>query len=215
MHKKWIIAPLAIGLGIGLWTLQSTTPTPAPTLAVATPSAPNLSQQTPEGNTASAQDAEAAAWLQHPKVIDYLKKQSDKVALREYFNNPDNDPDQAQAMWKYIATLESEGAIMAFEAMHLKMAWLEKNTSDRDAFDAAATDLVNEYRARAAASAEQYNPENTPEFKRYKIAERVIIEEVNGMTQFPGGLDRQAYLRQRLLVARQQAYGAPAAGEEE
>lgn len=145
--------------------------------------------------------------LNNTKVQQYLQRQTEKQALQDYFNNPDNDAEAAKKAWLLIEKTEAEGGVLAYEALHLKMAWLEKNNPDRASFEAAAKDLMTTYQEKSLAAAEKYNPENTPAFKNYKAQELEIIQEVNRLETIPKGLTREAYLRERLLAARIAAYG--------
>ncbi|BFM11982.1 hypothetical protein R50072_21350 [Simiduia litorea] len=167
------------------------------------------SRSTPKRDAAKleADNLEQQLLLGHASVQQYLKRQTDKQALHDYFNTSGNDADEAKAIWLQIETLEAEGGVLGFEALHLKMAWLEKNSTDRAAFEAEAKDLLAHYQEKSQASTEKYNPENTPEFKSYKAQELQIIQEVNRLDTIPRGLSREQYLREKLLAARMAAYG--------
>ena len=145
--------------------------------------------------------------LGNTSVQQYLKRQTDKQALQDYFNNLENDVETANKIWLQIEEIEGEGGILAFEALHLKMAWLEKNTANRAEFEEKAKNLLAHYQEKSRASTEKYNPENTPEFKNYKAQELQIIQEVNQLEAIPRGLSREEYLREKLLAARIEAYG--------
>lgn len=58
----------------------------------------------------------------------------------------------------------------------------------------------------AKPAARQYDPAAIPGFNRYKQSEQAIIAEVAAMDGFADEAERQAYLRQRLLEARIEAY---------
>ncbi|UTA48917.1 hypothetical protein L1F30_05060 [Simiduia sp. 21SJ11W-1] len=183
-------------------TQAPTTPTSTqPGLNNATGAASSSLQST-EGTL----NPEQQALLKAPEVQAYLQREADKAAMQAYFNSDPNNPDTAKAMWDYIERLEAQGSVMGFEALHLKMAWLQKNSANEAAFKERADALVAHYREHASASAALNNPENTPQFKTYKAEEKAIVAEVNAMSQIPNGLSRQAYLRERLLQARQRAY---------
>ncbi|MDN3640138.1 hypothetical protein QWY82_15160 [Simiduia curdlanivorans] len=201
-----------IGFGIGLflaliagtWFLFKPSYSP---VAHHEPVASNSRHTADDAPTSDQENLQQQLLLNHDRVQQYLKRQTDKQALQDYFNNPDNDTNEAKAVWLQIEALEAEGGVLGFEALHLKMAWLEKNSTDRAAFEAKAKDLLAQYQEKSQVAAAQYNPENTPEFKSYKAQELDIIRAVNQMETFPRGLTREAYLREKLLAARMAAYG--------
>ncbi|WP_323847338.1 hypothetical protein [Microbulbifer magnicolonia] len=153
-------------------------------------------------------EEEIAALLSHPRVATYLQREGDKKALREYFSGSDTAPSDAE-IWQLIESIESRGHILAYEALALKLAWLERNSATKAEFDQAAAALVETYRQKAERSAREYDPyEDVPGFAEYKAAEKRIVREVQEMSSFPDGMSRQEYLRKRLQEARQAAYGS-------
>lgn len=148
-----------------------------------------------------------AALLEDPRVQGYFARQQDKQALEDYFTSDTSALSSSEA-WSLIETIERDGRVMAYEALALKLAWLERNSVGEAEFRDAARDLVAEYRARAEQSVREYNPyEDVPGFAEYKEAERRILQEVQAMESFPNGMTRQEYLRRRLQQAREAAYG--------
>ena len=155
--------------------------------------------------TQAPNDNEKQALLANPKVKAYLAKEDRKQELKDYFDNPaGHDP---EAIYQLIEHIENEGRMVAFEALSLKLAWLEKNTNDPEEFKTKSERIINEYKQKSQTMNAQYKPENTPGFTEYKQQEKAIIAEVNGMTDFPDGHNKQSYLRARLLQARILAYG--------
>lgn len=156
-------------------------------------------------DTLNIDDAQKQAWLEHPRVKAYFEKESQKQQLKDYFDNPSgHDP---QAIYSLIEKIEAEGRMVAFEALSLKLAWLEKNTTDADEFKTKSEAIINQYKQKAQQMNAQYKPENIPGFTQYKAQEKQIIDEVNNMSSFPDGHSKQSYLRERLLQARIVAYG--------
>ena len=45
-----------------------------------------------------------------------------------------------------------------------------------------------------------------PRFDDYRACERAVVAEVAGMREFPNGVTRDEYLRQRLQAKREAAY---------
>lgn len=143
--------------------------------------------------------------LSHPNVERYLAREARKEKLQGYFN--DEQGSDADSAWKLIEEVEGEGGMLAYEALALKLAWLEKNSESKAEFDQASEALLESYRTRAQQATEQYDPyRDVPGFAQYKEMETRIVAEVQGMTSFPEGMSRQEYLRNRLQEAREQAY---------
>lgn len=148
------------------------------------------------------------AVMSHPNVRRYLEREARKESLQAYFSDLENH-DNAEAAWKLIDEIERDGGMLAYEALALKLRWLEQTSADKAAFDSAAEELLDEYRQRAQRSTEAYNPyEDVPGFAEYKALERKIVAEVRELDRFPDGMSREEYLRKRLQEAREQAYGS-------
>ncbi len=141
------------------------------------------------------------------RVDAYLELERTREALREYFDDPEGQADNAQAIYETIDRLEREGRVIGFEAMHMKLSWLALNTPDEATYEERATELMEDYAAKDRAAREAFKPESIPGFTDYKTREAEIIAEVNRMDSFPQGQTRQQYLRERLLEARIEAYG--------
>jgi hypothetical protein len=173
--------------------------------AAATTAVPAVEAPPPGPAPAAAQPDRVD--LSDAVLAAYLEREQDRALLRDYFAEPEARRDQADEVWRLIETLETEGRVLAFEGLHLKMAWLEVNSASEAEFRERAEALLQDYRERARAAAQRYDPADVPGFNRYKELEREIIAEVQAMSTFPDGMDRQTYLRQRLQAARIEAYG--------
>ncbi|AFU98353.2 hypothetical protein [Simiduia agarivorans] len=197
MKQPLIIATTCMAAGgLLFWSFSSDAPQPSTS---ATPPA-GFGNAYPGGTTrATPQSLE-----QEPEVAAYLQREAQKQQLQAYF--ADTGDMDAEEAWALIETLEQQQRVLGFEALHLKLAWLEKQHDNRDDFEAAAKALMEDYRQRAASQA-PYRPEDIPGYTDYKARELAIIEHVNGMHSFPNGMSREEYLRQQLLEARMEAYG--------
>ncbi|NVK37039.1 MAG: hypothetical protein HWE18_03860 [Gammaproteobacteria bacterium] len=216
MNKLQLIMVLGVILAAGLtWQLASmpkldtaeqANPTSTPAVSTIETTQPATSHpNNDELSELNPSDAEQASWLEHPNVKAYFARQEQKQTIKEYFDNPaGHDP---QAIYELIEKIESEGRMVAFEALSLKLAWLEKNTTDKATFQAKSQAIIDAYKQKAQAMNDAYQPEDIPGFTQYKAQEKRIIAEVNAMTQFPEGHNKQSYLRERLLQARILAYG--------
>lgn len=142
--------------------------------------------------------------LSNEKTLAYLKKEEEKKRLQDYFENPTGE--NPQAIFELIEKIEQEGRVVAFEALSLKLAWLELNTTDAQDFQTKSEQVIEEYRKKAADSQAAHQPSSIPGFDEYKEREQAIIHEINSMHEFPDGHTRQSYLRSRLQQAREMAY---------
>lgn len=216
-NKKFIVVPLTAALLIlGWWQFSelskesdSSANTPGHSAAVQNELAPAETAAVPDGTAETALDSETLqAMLAHPRVQDWLQREEDKHRLENYFKAERPGEEESQAVWELIETLERESRVMATEALAMKLAWLEKNASNELEFRERADALIGQYRQKAEQNARVDNPENDPRFIAYKSEEARIVAEVKAMQSYPDGMSQQAYLRQRLLEARQRAYGS-------
>ncbi|MBB3063062.1 hypothetical protein [Microbulbifer rhizosphaerae] len=194
-----VVIVLALGTGVATWRYffsptQSSADTP--TVPVADDSGPSPAKQSRE---------DLSSLLSDPRVQRYFQREKDKRSLQDYFSN--SGELSAEESWRLIEAIEAEGRIMAYEAMALKLAWLERNSASKVEFDRAAGELVEGYRQKSQQSVEEYDPyEDVPGFAEYKEMEAQIVREVQQMTTFPDGMSKQEYLRRRLQEARENAY---------
>ncbi|MFC6634530.1 hypothetical protein [Microbulbifer taiwanensis] len=198
-----VVITLALGASVATWRyLSPSSPDGAEKPLAALPA------EAPDDALAIPDQQELASLLSDPRVQTYFQRQKDKQALSDYFSDEGGEL-TAEEVWQLIETIEREGRMMAYEAMALKLSWLERNSASKAGFDAAARELVEEYRQKSSQSTEEYNPyEDVPGFTEYKKAEKRIVREVQQMSTFPNGMSRQEYLRERLLEAREAAYGS-------
>lgn len=148
--------------------------------------------------------------LENSTVTQYLQRQRNKQRLNDYFSrNTAASNQENEAIWQLIETIEADSGMMAFEALALKLKWLERNTADQQEFDEAAKGLINAYRLKSKKVQQAYDPyKDTPGFAEYKAEETKINAEVQQMNTFPEGKTKQQYLRERLQTAREKAYGS-------
>ncbi|WP_308363811.1 MULTISPECIES: hypothetical protein [unclassified Microbulbifer] len=195
-----VVIALALGAGVATWRYffspaQSSADIPTE-VTVADDSDPSPAKQGRE---------DLSSLLSDPRVQRYFQREKDKRSLQDYFSN--SGELSAEESWQLIEAIEAEGRIMAYEAMALKLAWLERNSASKSEFDRAAGELVESYRQKSQQSAEEYDPyEDVPGFAEYKEMEAQIVREVQQMTTFPDSMSKQEYLRRRLQEAREKAY---------
>ncbi|GAB3285650.1 hypothetical protein [Parahaliea aestuarii] len=213
---------LALLLAVLVWTRTASESESQAAAAAAVPSsvqqhgtgghgaATAVSEQSTDVSTGGAGDMPSPLDLADPRIASYLSREQDKSALQAYFANPDASELSAAAAWRLIEQVEADGRVMGFEALYLKLAWLERNSGSEAEFQRRSAELLAQYRQRAEQAARDDSPERDPAFADYKQRERQIMDEVAAMDDIPNGLTRQAYLRQRLLEARMAAYGESA-----
>lgn len=154
------------------------------------------------------QEQSLSAVMSHPNVKRYLEREARKEKLQQYFTDVSAHDNKAE-VWELIGQIERDGGMLAYEGMALKLAWLERHSDSEAAFSEASEQVLAEYRARAERSVGTYDPyKDLPGFAEYKAREQDIVAEVSEMTQIPGGLSKQEYLRKRLLAARERAFAS-------
>jgi len=152
------------------------------------------------------ENAEMEELLSHPRVKAYLDQEQAKQALKDYFANLGNL--SSEQAWDAIEQVENENRVTGYEALSLKLAWLEKNSINEADFKQRAEALFNIYRDQAQSIISRYDPHTeVPGFSTYKDLERSIVEEVQQMSSFPDGMSKHEYLRKRLQEARETVYG--------
>lgn len=152
------------------------------------------------------ENAEMEELLSHPRVKAYLDQEQAKQALKDYFANLGNL--SSEQAWDAIEQVENENRVTGYEALSLKLAWLEKNSINEADFKQRAEALFNIYRDQAQSVISRYDPHTeVPGFSTYKDLERSIVEEVQQMSSFPDGMSKHEYLRKRLQEARETIYG--------
>lgn len=211
-HKLalWGVSCLTAGAVVAVLGLTRGEPTGSDDLIPPPPQVAGQLDPAPEAiadDTQPPQDQAVEALLEHPRVQEYLAEETDKRALQDYFAGGDGAISDDEA-WALIERIERESRVLAFEALTLKLAWLDRNSDNKDDYDQRSAEILAQYRQRSERQLQQYDPyEEVPGFARYKELEAEIVREVQQMESFPEGLSRQAYLRQRLQAARQEAYG--------
>lgn len=198
---RWsLLATVALGAPVAVWHFSQP----------GTSSAAEVSTEIPESPPSAAAEPDPQQLKQllvDPRVKSYFQREEDKQSLSDYFSGEPGELTDEEA-WQLIGDVEREGRVMAYEALSMKLAWLERNSANKAEFDSTAAELVEEYRQRAKRSAEGYDPyRDVPGFADYKEAEKRIVRQVQEMDSFPDGMSRQEYLRKRLQEARGKAYG--------
>lgn len=157
---------------------------------------------------------EQRALLEDPRIIQFAQRLDFEEELQRFFQeaaelDAQQRQNRADQLEQQLARYEQETQVSAPEALMVRLALLQLLEQDEAAAKAAATELIERYQARSEERLEAWRSAPKPEFDRYKVREKEIVEEVMALDRIPGGLTRDQYLRQRLLEARIETMGQP------
>ncbi|WP_242108073.1 hypothetical protein [Luteimonas aquatica] len=160
-----------------------------------------------------ASATELAALRATPQARDYAARRAFDADIRAYLReasamNAVQRSERARALSAQIDAYERARQLSAGEALLLRAALIQASGAEEPARAEQMAALVQRYRDTAQRREAEWNAQlqHDPKFRDYKSREREIVAEVMAMPHIPGGLSRDAYLRQRLLQAREQAY---------
>ena len=179
---------------------------------------PTSSRLPTAGDTTPASDAAAgrdvAALEATPQARQWRQRRDFARRLKAFLAEAPHlgtvaRSEQARAFSAAVDADERARRMSAGEAFLLQAALIDAGAVDEDARVEALARLTERYRTDAARREQAWRTQlrNDPRFRDYKASERRIVAEVVAMPEIPGGLSRDAYLRQRLLQAREHAYG--------
>lgn len=145
-----------------------------------------------------------------PQMRAYRERQAFEQSLRDFLDEaqpltPAEREARATALVAGVDQYEQAGQLSAAEAVALRLALL-RETGDDDTYARESARILSEYKARNDAAMQAFIDNQPPEFINYKAREREIVREVQQMTEFPGGMTRAQYLRERLQAAREESY---------
>jgi len=145
-----------------------------------------------------------------PEMRAYRERQQFEQSLRDFLANTDQlTPEERAARAKVLVAqvdkYEQASQLSAAEALALRLALL-RETADDVEYTGESERIIAEYAARNEAAMQAFLANQPPEFTDYKAREREIVREVQQMTEFPQGMTRAQYLRDRLQAAREESY---------
>jgi hypothetical protein len=149
-----------------------------------------------------------------PQARDWLGQQRFESDARAFVRDAAKLPAgerarRAQALETQIERRERSGELSAGETMLLRAALVDATSADDAERRARLAALAERYRADAARREAAFAARQRadPRMQRYKAREKAVVAEVMAMKAIPGGLTRDEYLRQRLLLERERAFG--------
>lgn len=147
--------------------------------------------------------------MSDPNIQAWQAQQDFKNRITAFFNEAKTFPavrrrSEAAELTEQVKTYESEKRLTAAEAMMLRVELIRASVDDEQEQTRQIQTLNDQY--RQAYDQSQAQATSDPRMQDYKQREREIVQRVMGMTQFPDGMDRDAYLRQQLQQARVQVF---------
>lgn len=155
---------------------------------------------------------EQQALLEDPRVIKFEQRLAFQQQVRDYFDQAENltgdeNQQQAEALERQLAHYEQTGEVSTPEALMLKLALINTTVADEARQQELAQVLIERYRQASQQREQAWLADRDPRFETYKDREQAIVAEVMAMDQFPGGMTRDQYLRERLQQARIDSMG--------
>jgi len=209
--KPFIIAVAAAAALIMFWPEQADTP---PEQSDARQ--PDAAAEQPATNLSATDNLtpEQQALLDDPRIIQFAQRLEFEEELQRLFRETaELEPQQRQAradhLEQQLTHYEQETQVSAPEALMVRLALVQLLEQDEAAAKAAAAELIERYQAQSETRLEAWRSASRPEFERYKVREKEIVDEIMALDRIPDGLTRDQYLRQRLQEARIETMGQP------
>lgn len=204
------------GIGLGFFLFQQAPPDipeDAPDLGQPAGSGAARGSK-PEGNGELPDQLTAAqqAILDDPRTLSFGRRLDFQSDVRNFFDQADQLSEeqrkqQADALKEKLQDYEEADEVSSTESLMLQLALIKTTVGDESLQKQAMTDLIEDYKTQSEARKAEWEAEPRPEFDAYKAREKDIVEEVMAMDRIPGDMDRNEYLRQKLMEARIEAAG--------
>ncbi|BES72908.1 hypothetical protein RE428_39260 [Marinobacter nanhaiticus D15-8W] len=215
IHVTILLCALA-GVGLGLILFQQAPPDipeDAPDQGQSAVSG-TVQGDKPEGNGALPDQITEAqqAMLDDPRTLAFGRRLDFQADVRSFFDQADQLSEeqleqQAQALKAELEKYEEADEVSAMESLMLQLALIKTTVGDESVQKQAMTDLIDDYKTQSEARKAEWEAQPRPEFDAYKAQEKAIVDEVMAMERIPGDVDRNEYLRQKLMEARIEAAG--------
>ncbi|QQP96428.1 hypothetical protein [Lysobacter enzymogenes] len=115
---------------------------------------------------------------------------------------------RAQALQAQVERYEQADELSAGETMLLRVGLIQATVPDEAQQALMVQRLAQRYKAQAQQREQAWAEQQAhdPKFQAYKRSEAQIVADTMKMRQFPDGLTRDEYLRQRLQAERERIY---------
>lgn len=182
-------------------------------LATACSEQPSARAAAQAGPASTSSQARIRALENTPQAREWLGQQRFEQDARTFVRDAKNMSHaererRAQALETQIEAREQSGELSAGDTVLLRAAMIEADSATSSEQMSRLAALAERYRTdaarREAAFAAQQKAD--PRMQRYKTREKAVVAEVMAMKDIPGGLTRNEYLRQRLLLERERAF---------
>lgn len=172
----------------------------------------SMAANTEPGSPTSALSAPQRALLDDPRTLAFEHRLDFQTDVRHFFDQADQLSEEqlkarSEALEAELAEYEKTNEVSAAESLMLQLALVKTTVGDESAQQQAMAELIDEYKARSQVREAEWRSQPKPEFEAYKRQEKAIVEEVMAMERIPGDVDRNEYLRQKLMEARIEAAG--------
>lgn len=207
MKSAVVMAVVCIGAAVTWYVWR---PEDAPRDEVLRPEPVELEKPAP--STPSARQDAAPPVPASPRSDDPVQMQEDRLAfharVRAFFAQaPAMDEGRrrkaAADLDAQIVVYEDRGELSAGEALLLRSALVRESVNDPRAQLEQIGALERQYQVESDQRRAAWAAQRDPMFELYKLREAAIVTNVMAMTEIPGGLSRNEYLRRRLQEERE------------
>lgn len=145
--------------------------------------------------------------LENPETLSFTRQLEFQADVRQFFQQADSltvteRHNQAADLRQRLEEYEAADKVSAPEGLMVRIAMVKLEVQGEEAQKQAVSELINQYQAESQARHQAWLNRPKPQFEAYKEQEKQIVAEVMAMDRIPNGMDRNEYLRQRLLQAR-------------
>ncbi len=138
------------------------------------------------------------------KVLGFREGLQAFIREAELLPAQDHEP-RARELLEEVDALSAAGYMTAPEALALRLSLLKYALPAKD-YRAAANTLVSDARQRAERAEREWATRPDPKLEYYRTEERRIVEQSATMDEFPDGMTRQAFLREKLRRLRSEIF---------
>lgn len=168
---------------------------------------------TAQAGAAGDGGANLHAMLATPQGRQFQQRRQFQDEAKRFFRDaktlgPAERERRAQALQAQIDGYERANELSAGETMLLRVGLIQATVPDEARQALLVQRVAQRYRAQAQQREQAWAEQQArdPKFQAYKRGEARIVAETMAMRQFPGGLTRDEYLRQRLQAERERIY---------